>query len=269
MNKLLKAVNEALSASIKIYYNKFSGEIVGSCPHDHEIDIDDPSVIVIRTVADKILENTSQYVVAFDKDTNTIQPTKKSEVIKLLKPESKLFEIKKVNDIIENVDIAITIYKDDSILTLSLNPAIINRTSMPLLMSQLQFEEGSALNLFITKKNNPNVMFKSICVDLNDFLSESKNIKILKYDISDILQNTSVDGISIYTRQVFEHYAWQIKDRFIPTHKIKGISRSLLDELESENYHLVIVAEAPNVISVQLMNDIDYENILKQNLLHF
>ena len=150
MNKLLKAVNEALSASIKIYYNKFSGEIVGSCPHDHEIDIDDPSVIVIRTVADKILENTSQYVVAFDKDTNTIQPTKKSEVIKLLKPGSKLFEIKKVDNIIENVDIAITIYKDDSILTLSLNPAIINRTSMPLLMSQLQFDEGSALNLFIT-----------------------------------------------------------------------------------------------------------------------
>jgi len=254
MNKLLKAVNEALSASIKIYYNKFSGEIVGSCPHDHEIDIDDPSVVVIRTVADKILENTSQYVVAFDKDTNTIQPTKKNEVIKLLKPEFKLFEIKKVNDIIKNVDIAITIYKDDSTLTLSLNPAIINKTSMPLLMSQLQFEEGSALNLFITKKNNPNVMFKFICVDLNDFLSKSKNIKILKYDISDILQNTSIDRISIYTRRVFEHYAWQVKDKFVSTHNAEGISRSLLDELESENYHILIQTLAPNVVEVQLIN---------------
>ncbi len=254
MNKLLKAVNEALSASIKIYYNKFSGEIVGSCPQDHEIDIDYPSVIVTRTVADKVFKNISDYIVAFDNDTNTIQPTKKSEVIKLLKPESKLFEIKKVNDIIEHVDIAITIYKDDSILTLSFNPVIINRVTAPLLMGQLQFEEGSALNLFITKKNNPNVMFKSICVDLNDFLSESKNIKILKYDISDILQNTSVDGISIYTRRIFEYYAWQIKDRFIPTHKIKGISRSLLDELESENYHILIQTLAPNVVEVQLIN---------------
>ena len=264
MNKLLKAVNEALSASIKIYYNKFSGEIVGSCPHDHEIDIDDPSVIVIRTVADKILENTSQYVVAFDKDTNTIQPTKKSEVIKLLKPESKLFEIKKVNDIIENVDIAITIYKDDSILTLSLNPAIINRTSAPLLMGQLQFEEGSALNLFITKKNNPNVMFKSLYVDLNSFLTESKNIKTLEYDISDILQNASIDEISIYTRQVFEHYAWQIKDKFIPTHKIKGISKRLLEELETENYHLLIAADSPNVMTVELVTtpEIDDTRIL-------
>jgi len=269
MNKLLKAVNEALSASIKIYYNKFSGEIVGSCPHDHEIDIDDPSVVVIRTVADKILENTSQYVVAFDKDTNTIQPTKKNEVIKLLKPEFKLFEIKKVNDIIKNVDIAITIYKDDSTLTLSLNPAIINKTSMPLLMSQLQFEEGSALNLFITKKNNPNVMFKFICVDLNDFLSKSKNIKILKYDISDILQNASVDEISIYTRQVFEHYAWQVKDKFISTHKASGVSKGLLNELDSENYHLVVVAEAPNVISVQLINDIDFEKHPKSEFIAF
>ena len=254
MNELLKAVNKALSIPIKIYYNKFSGEIVGSCPQDHEIDIDDPSVIVTRTVANKILKNTSEYMIVFDKDTNTIQPTKKSEVIKLLKPGSKLFEIKKVDNIIENVDIAITIYKDDSILTLSLNPAIINRTSAPLLMGQLQFEEGSALNLFITKKNNPNVMFKSICVDLNDFLSESKNIKILKYDISDILQNTSIDGISIYTRQVFEHYAWQIKDKFISTHYAEGISRSLLDELESENYHILIQTLAPNVVEVQLIN---------------
>ena len=264
MNELLKAVNKALSVPIKIYYNKFSGEIVGSCPHDHEIDIDDPSVVVIRTVADKILENTSQYVVAFDKDTNTIQPTKKSEVIKLLKPGSKLFEIKKVDNIIEDIDLVITIYRDDAILTLSLNPAIINKTSMPLLMSQLQFEEGSALNLFITKKNNPNVMFKSICVDLNDFLSKSKNIKILKYDISDILQNTSVDGISIYTRRVFEHYAWQIKDKFIFTHKAKGISKRLLNKLETENCHLVIVAESPNVMTVELVTvpEIDNTRIL-------
>jgi len=269
MNELLRAVSEVLSASIKIYYNKFSGEIVGSCPHDHEIDIDHPFVVVIRTVADKILKNTSEYIVIFDKDTNTVHPVKKNEVIKLLKPESKLFEIKKIDNIIENTDIAITIYKDNSTLTVSLNSAIINKTSMPLLMSQLQFEKGSALNLFITKKNNPNVMFKSIHVDLNDFLSESKNIKTLKYDISDILPNASVDEISIYTRRIFEHYAWQVKDKFISTHNAEGISRLSLDELESENYHLVIVAEAPNVISVQLMNDIDYEKYPKSEFIAF
>ena len=136
-------------------------------------------------------------------------------------------------------------------------------------MGQLQFEEGSALNLFITKKNNPNVMFKSLYVDLNDFLSESKNIKTLKYDISDILQNASVDEISIYTRRVFEHYAWQIKDKFVSTHNAEGISKPLLDELESENYHLVIVAKAPNIISVQLMNDIDYEKYPKTEFIAF
>ncbi len=269
MNEILNAVNKALSVPIKIYYNKFSGEIIGSCPHDHEIDIDAQSIIVARTVAEDIFKNISEYIVAFDKDTNTIQPTKKSEVIKLLKPESKLFEIKKVDDIIENVDIAITIYKDDSILTLSLNPAIINRTSMPLLMSQLQFEEGSALNLFITKKNNPNAMLKSIYVDLNDFLSESKNIKTLEYYISDILQNISVDEISIYTRRIFEHYTWQIKDKFITTHKNKGISKRLLGVLESENYHLVITVEASNIFSVRLINDIDSEKYPKSEFIAF
>ena len=81
-------------------------------------------------------------------------------------------------------------------------------------------------------------MFKSLYVDLNDFFSESKNIKTLKYNISDILQNASVDEISIYTRRVFEHYAWQVKDKFVSTYNAKGISRPLLDELESENYHL-------------------------------
>ena len=269
MNELLKAVNEALSVSIKIYYNKFSGEIVGSCPQDHEIDIDNPFVIVTRTVADKILKNTSEYIVVFDKDTNTVHPVRKNEIIKLLKPESKLFEIKKVDNITENADITIIIYKDDSTLTLSLNSAIINKTSMPLLMSQLQFEEGSALNLFITKKNNPNAMLKSIYVDLNDFLSESKNIKTLEYYISDILQNTSVDEISIYTRRIFEHYAWQIKDKFITTHNNKGISKRLLDVLESENYHLVITVETSNVFSVRLINDIELEKYSKSEFIAF
>ena len=274
MNELLKAVNEALSAPIKIYYNKFSGEIIGSCPHDHEIDIDDLAVVVTRTMAEKILKNTSEYMIIFDKDTSTIQPVKKSEIIKLITPESKLFEIPKIDEIVKQdapmpADITITIYRDDSILTVSLNPVVINRTSMPLLMSQLQFEEGSALNLFITKKNNPNVMFKPICVNLNDFLSESKNIKTLEYDISDILQSTSVDEISIYTRRVFEHYIWQVKDNFISTHKNKGISRRLLDELESENYHVVIGIDAPNVISVQLINDIELEKYSKSEFIAF
>ena len=82
MNELLKAVNEALSAPIKIYYNKFSGEIVWNCPHDYEIDIDYPVVITTRLIADKVLKNTSEYVIAFDKDTGTIQPVKKNEIIK-------------------------------------------------------------------------------------------------------------------------------------------------------------------------------------------
>ena len=152
MNELLKAVNEALSVPIKIYYNKFSGEIVGSCPHDHEMNIDHLFIVATRSIANKVLKNTLEYIIAFDKKTGTIQPVRKNEIIKLLKSESKLFKIKKVDNIIKDVDIAITIYRDDSTLTISLNPAIINRTSMPLLMSQLQFEEGSALNLFITKK---------------------------------------------------------------------------------------------------------------------
>ncbi len=269
MNELLKAVNESLSVPIKMYYDKFSGKIVGSCPQDNEIDIDDPFIVVTRIIADKVLKNTSEYMIAFDKDTGTIQPTKKSEVIKLLKPESKLFEIKKVDNIIEKADIAITIYRDYSVLTLVINPAIISRSSMPLLMSQLQFEEGSALNLFITKKNNPNAMLKSIYVDLNDFLSESKNIKTLEYDISDILQNISVDEISIYTRRIFEHYTWQIKDKFITTHKNKGISKRLLGVLESENYHLVITVEASNIFSVRLINDIDSEKYPKSEFIAF
>mgnify|MGYP001075048283 CR=1 FL=1 len=271
MNELLKAVNEALSAPIKIYYNKFSGEIIGSCPHDHKIDIDDPAVVVTRTVADNVFEKMSEYIVAFDRDVGTIQPVRKNEIIRLLRADTKLFEINKVDNIIENTDIAITIYKDDLILTISLNSAIINKMSMPLLIGQLQFEEGSALNLFITKKNNPNIMFKSLYVDLNDFLSESKNIKTLKYDISDILQNASVDEISIYTRQVFEHYAWQIKDRFIFTHKIKGKSKRLLSEFDFglENYHILIQTLAPNVIEVQLLNEIEKTENLKKVLIAF
>ncbi len=279
--ELSKAVHQAQTAPIKIYYDKFSGEIIGSCPNDHEAYINEPSVEIAYALANNVVKDPLNYVVAFDKDTNTIRPVKKNEVIRLLKPETKLFEIPKIEYIsgerllasfpkpninplhMDFADLAVTVYKQDSLLTISLNPLIINRgfntaiKSSPALLSQLHFEEGSALNLFITKKDNPNAMLKSIYVDLNDFLSEYKNVKTLQYDITDILQSASVDEISIYTRRIFKRYAWQVKERFIPTHRERGISKPLLDEIKSENFHIVIVAEAPNVLTIQIVNDFE------------
>ena len=84
---------------------------------------------------------------------------------------------------------------------------------------------------------------------------------MLKYDITDILQSASVDEISIYTRRIFKRYAWQVKDKFIPTHREKGISKPLLDEIKSENYHIVIVAEAPNVLTIQMVNDFELPDL--------
>ena len=279
--ELHEAVHKAQTAPIKIYYDKFSGEIIGSCPGDHEAYLTEPSINVAYALANNVVKDPLKYIVAFDKDTNTIRPVKKNEVIRLLQPETKLFEIPKIEYIsgervlatfpkpninplhMDFADLAVTIYKHDSILTISLNPLIINRgfntaiKSSPALLSQLQFEEGSVLNLFITKKDNPNAMLKSIYVDLNDFLSEYKNVKTLQYDIADILQSASVDEISIYTRRIFKRYAWQVKDRFIPTHQHIGISKPLLDEIKSENFHIVIVAEAPNVLTIQMVNDFE------------
>ena len=279
--ELSKAIHKARTAPIKIYYDRFSGEIIGSCPNDHEAYLEEPSINVAHVLANNVIKSPLKYIVAFDKDTNTIRPVKKNEVIRLFKPDTKLFEIPKIEYIsgerllasfpkpninplhMDFADLAVTVYKQDSLLTISLNPLIINRgfntaiKSSPALLSQLHFEEGSALNLFITKKDNPNAMLKSIYVDLNDFLSEYKNVKTLKYDITDILQSASVDEISIYTRRIFKRYAWQVKDKFIPTHREKGISKPLLDEIKSENYHIVIVAEAPNVLTIQIVNDIE------------
>jgi len=114
--------------------------------------------------------------------------------------------------------------------------------------------------LFISKKNNPNIMLESVYVDLNDFLSKSKNIKTLAYDISGILQNASIDEISIYTRRIFEDYIWQVKDKFIPTHRAIGVSKPLLlDELKSENYHIVVIIESPNVLTVELITKLEVD----------
>ena len=94
--ELHEAVHKAQTAPIKIYYDKFSGEIVGSCPDDHEAYLNEPSINVAYALANNVIETPLKYIVAFDKDTNTIRPVKKNEVIRLLKPETKLFEIPKI-----------------------------------------------------------------------------------------------------------------------------------------------------------------------------
>ena len=66
------------------------------------MNIDHLFIVATRSIANKVLKNTLEYIIAFDKKTGTIQPVRKNEIIKLLKSESKLFEIKKVDNIITN-----------------------------------------------------------------------------------------------------------------------------------------------------------------------
>lgn len=157
---------------------------------------------------------------------------KKSDLLVIKHNSNFLYQIK--NDDPMTADVALRIYKNQSIIELTVSLHNIKRSMNLSSINDVANKDNTWLNLYFTKKNNPDCLIQSIEVD-PVLLFKRKTVRFkleLDYDW---------DDISVFTRPIFNEYSIEKIDNFVSNVDVDNKRRVLQRSTDStKDAHIYI-----------------------------
>lgn len=161
------------------------------------------------------IKSIKNYVVAEDYQTQSFKIVERKNYLRLKKEEDFLSKIVETPLSTEQ-DINIVAYLVDYKLEVNISDELfysitgVKGNSDVHIDSSHQFED---LKFYITKKNNPNVLYDSIKINPRDLVQQGNIV----YDISNLKTKLEIKNIDIYTKRVFKSYGLKIKHNYVKT----------------------------------------------------
>jgi hypothetical protein len=155
--------------------------------------------------------NKKNYAILWDFNNERWNLDVKSTTLLIRPSDNKLTPIKLENpkDI---CDIHITIFKQDQTIFVSANLKNIAETMNLADIGYISTSESKLLDLFITKKNDPDYLVHVIPIDPEKLLNQQNLLIKLPEKINKIID---WDNVSIYTKPVFKHYGLDIRSNSV------------------------------------------------------
>lgn len=247
--------NETVTDYKPKYYVKFdinSGKILQMSiapiedePLDHILTITTENKIVEQVLCGNISKRKIGPV--FDIQNNKWEIGEKSKHLHLRELSTRLIQVTD-NKAPEASDINVTVYRQDGTMDIKANLGIIKKNMNLADISDIsKSAETGLLNLYFTRKGDPDYLISSVQVDPVILLRSKK----LQYKLpDDMAKHTEVENISIFTRPVFHSYNLNILDKFIQSDKNLGKMKVLQVAEEHDDSHLTIVRNG-NAIKIQ------------------
>ena len=219
-----------------VYYEKDSGRISaiikkrkpGRAPHI-ECDISD----VIGFLDNSW--NKNEFVVTFNKNEGKTVIMKKDNIVKLRQESQKLYKIPK-NDSESEFNI---VYYPDNILEVRFDMERISPLYMTDFKSDVQFEKGTEIRIFIVDKKS-GTQYKELIIEAQELLEAG----VLFFRLPD---ECHLNNIAFYTYKLLNSYHWSIgKQKIISPMKenIKyDIYKADIQRREGFEYNLVFSQE--------------------------
>ena len=160
-------------------------------------------------------KSVKKYVVAESYETQSYKIVLRENFLRLKKAEEYLSKIKEVS-LSTEPDISLVCYLSDYKLETSISEELFYKitglkgNSEIYIENENQFED---LKFYITKKNNPNVLYVSIRVNPKDLVQQGNIV----HDISNLKTKVEIKNIDIYTKRVFKTYGLKIKHNYVKT----------------------------------------------------
>lgn len=206
-----------------VYYNEWTGEII-STGCSLRTNTKFPFIKTTDMLAERILQghiNHKKYMVSFDDATDKMGIVKKDNVLRLRKQEDNLFLIPDTR--LDKWDIRAKFYTANNKMTVELNPDSIRQLTNFNIKADLKIEDSRNLNLFVVRKNQPDLLVETLEIDPRDLIEHD----VLSIDVSSIVKHISYDEISLLTRRNFEHYYCEvIHSKYLPklgsTSRVRG-----------------------------------------------
>lgn len=150
----------------------------------------------------------------FDIESNTWDIGKKSTVLHIRELSTRLLQVRQDKNP-ANCDIVVNVFKEDKTISVTANIGIIKKNMNLADVNEIaKHDDTGLLNLYFTRKGDPDFLIASISVDPAILLRS----KSLKYRLpEEITRYADLDNISIFTRPVFHHYGLIVQEKLIKT----------------------------------------------------
>tara|TARA_B100000965_G_scaffold243736_1_gene204542 strand:- start:22991 stop:23944 length:954 start_codon:yes stop_codon:yes gene_type:complete len=244
-----------------IYYNKV-GIIQGIYKELQNSKFD--YVVTKNQDAGKIISghlNKNLFCVNYNTDNDTVEFMHKKHAGNLSPLEDILFQIPLDHNSITS-DVTIDLYPNNNILSMDISQQTKKRLTWGINVYDLKNPQGSELNVYITKKDNPDHLIMQIVIDPMDLLTHERVIVEMPGELT---RYVDYNDISIWTRRMFNTYSYRLIDNYIDFNP-KTKHRIKISENDDE-CHIKFVRLKEGNLFVQGVDDI--LKLIDKNVLTF
>ena len=244
------------------YYVKFdtnTGKILSmSMSPIEEDDLD--HIVVVETenqiVHECLKGNISKRKIGpiFDVENNTWEIGEKSNVLVLRELSKRIMQV--TNKWNPNSDISIKVYKQDNEIEIEANYQTIKKNmNLADIADISKSDDSGLLNLYFTRKSDPDYLIDSIQVDPVILLRNKK----LKYQLSDqVSKHTDIENISIFTRPIFHSYSLQVLDKLIKSDYYLNRQQVLQVAGNAQDCHVAIIKQGDTLKLQSFVTEVDH-----------
>jgi hypothetical protein len=189
-----------------VYYNDWTGEII-SIGHSVQKNSLAPFFVTDDNNAMRIVngkDSDTHYIV--NTETKTPALILKSEVLQMRKQENNLFLLPSI--VLSEWDIRVKLYKENNRLVVEANQAMIGRLLAYHMRQKIQVTNNQEFKFYIIKNDEPDHLIKTVAIDAGELI----NNNFIEINVSDIINHTSLDNLSVMTRRNFKDYYFEVVD---------------------------------------------------------
>jgi hypothetical protein len=246
-----------------VKFNQDNGKVIRISPRELKNNNKDHNVIQSDNLelCTKIMRgqmSIKKVGVTWDVDEKKWFLDEKKESLVLKQLTTRIYRIEENNPL--HSDLHLFFYKDTKILELSVDVKNIKHHMNLNDITTIANTEHTLLNLYFTRKDDPDQLIKSLDIDSELLFKERK----LRFDISNIVKYIDWSNIDIYTRQVFKKYSLET----LETDYIEGVETNQKNILQKATLnddlhrHLHIYASGSKVKITHNISD-SHKYILK------
>jgi hypothetical protein len=190
-----------------VYFDEWTGEI-SSVGCSQQSGNTNPELKTTDSIVKAIIDgnvNQHDYLVALN-DHNQFEVIKKDNIIRLRHAEDQLVLLPRIR--LNKWDVRVRLYTGNDTMTIELNRDSIQKLVNSNLRSDLKLEEKQDINLYITRRNQPDYLIERLQFDLADLL----DTYTVGFDASFIAKYAGYQDIDILTKRNFKNYYLEILD---------------------------------------------------------
>ena len=172
-------------------------------------------VITLDQEAGKIISghvNKNHYCVNYNSENDSIEFMHRKYAGNLQPLESSLYQIPLQTEAIPDPDIGVRLYPNDNVLTIDIGKSCKNRLTWGIHVYDIKNPQGSFLNIYITKKDNPDYLILQVKVDPIELITHERILVELP---TSVLRYVNYNDISIWTTRIFDVYTYRLIETYV------------------------------------------------------